>query len=183
MPKLYCALTTMRFWHGPCGKRGVVCTCLTTGLFWMLRKLRLLTRVLPVEARKHWPQWEMSNLPNANCAAGFCFSFFFVLGVCQPTKVRRQLLWSIESEHKGKETIMMLTMIMMMHVDDVKVLFLPGFCVSKHDDDDGMLMLTSLLPSPPDLTPPPKPEKPQKPAKTAWSVRHALAKARPACSR
>ena len=40
---------------------------------------------------------------NANFAAAlFCPQFRLVLGVCQPTKVRGQLLWSIETEHAGK---------------------------------------------------------------------------------
>ena len=48
-------------------------------------------RVFCVEARKHWPQWEISNLPNANRLAGLFFhKFLLVLRVCQPTKVRRQ---------------------------------------------------------------------------------------------
>ena len=39
-------------------------------------------------------------------------SFFLVLGICQPTKVRRQLLWSIETEHEGKAMIIMMVVMM-----------------------------------------------------------------------
>ena len=67
-----------------------------------------------VEARKRWPQWEIFSLPIANCAAGLYFHKF-VLGVCQPTKVRRQLLRRIETEHKGKAMIIMV-MMMMLHM-------------------------------------------------------------------
>ena len=40
--------------------------------------------------------------------------FVHVLGVCQPTEVRRQLLWSIETEHKGKAMVVVVMMMMMM---------------------------------------------------------------------
>ena len=77
------------------------------------------------------------------------FTNLFLFFVCQPTKVRRQLLGSIEANHTGKandgggdddeeeedddvdddddDDA---------HVDDVKVLSLLAFLVSKHDDND-----------------------------------------------
>ena len=64
------------------------------------------------------------------------------------------------------------------HVDDVKVLFLPDFCMSKHDDDDddddglhidhvhgdgGEMDVITPHPNPPHPTQPPASPKPGKP--------------------
>ena len=73
------------------------------------------TRDSCVEARIQWFQWEISNLTNADCAADLVFHKLLLgLGVCQPIKVRRQLLWNIETEHKGKAMITMVITEMMM---------------------------------------------------------------------
>ena len=47
------------------------------------------------------------------CGRPLFHKSLIVPGVCQLTKVRRQLLWSIETEHKGTTMIMM---VMMMHM-------------------------------------------------------------------
>ena len=96
----------------------------------------------------------------------------------------------------------MITMVMMMiiiiiiiiinhdhddaHVDDVKVLLLPGLCVLKYDDDDedddddGLYIMfmgwcrRGRHYPPPNPTQTREPSNPQNPAKTPWSFRRAL---------
>ena len=183
---------TMGSWHGPwvckiCkkrGKRGVVCTFVT-------KRYASKVPFVPgfcVEAQRHWPHWGISNLPNASCAADVFFhKCLLVVGVCQQTKFRRQLLWSIETEHEGKAiimtvmTVMMMMMMMMMTCTycsyhgllcrSTMMMVMMTACT--------LVMLTVMvakwtsLPSPP----PPHPNKkkrkalkPQKPAKTLWII-------------
>ena len=74
------------------------------------------------------PSTTIPHLPNTSyCAADLIFHrCLLVLGVCQLTKVRRQLLWSIGTEHKGKAMIMTVMMMIDDDADD-----------DDDDDDDG----------------------------------------------
>ena len=99
------------------------------------------------------------------------FHKFLVLGICRPTKIRRQLLWSIETEHKGKGmimTVMMMHMLMMRKYwscqgfvcrSTMKMMMMMMACI--------LMMVakrTSLHPPPHLLpTPPAPPSKPGKP--------------------
>ena len=166
------ALVTTAFWHGP-WVRKIAKMWQTWGCAHFVDEKvcfgcfqgMVFTRTLCAEARKHWPQWEMSNLPNAKCAPGLLFNkLMLVLVVCQPTKVRRKLLGGIETE-KGKGMIMMVMMMMMrMLLDDMKVLCV---CVCRGTimmmllmmKMAGILMmligLVAKLPPPPPLPPTP----------------------------
>ena len=81
--------------------------------------------------------------------------FVHVLGVCQPTEVRRQLLWSIETEHKGKAMVVVVMMMMMMMMACISIMLM------------GMVAKWTPLPAHPT---PPHPTPPHhgslKPAKT-----------------
>ena len=146
-------------------------------------KLPLLSRVLCVEAREHRPQCEISNLPNASFAAGlFLHNFILVRGACQPTKVRRQPLWSIETEIKGKAMIMMV--VMMMHMLMLrKYCCYPGFACRSTTMMMMMAcilmmflgMVAKLTSSTPPLSNPTPQTREALNHQTPWSLRHALA--------
>ena len=97
------------------------------------------------------------------------------LGVCQPFKVRRQLLWNIEMEHKGKAMITMLitemmmmmmmmmtmTMTMMMMMMMMMMTMMMMMMVMTMMMMMMMMMMTMACLNP------------QKPAKNPWSLRRA----------
>ena len=109
---------------------------------------------------------------NAICAAGlFLHKFVMALGVCQPTKVRRQLLCRNEAEGKGKTminiviTVIMMMMVMMMSFDVV------------HGDGDEVDVITPARAASTHPTLQTREAlNPQRLAQNPSSLRHALAK-------